>query len=109
LKHLSILGAAAVFSATSAVACPWAGGTYSGNELNFRTTFTVNSECSEMVFQSSGSAGFQQADKPETFALNATDKGWVTDISGVKTTLIPNGKRIEFIGPGVNRRLRVYR
>jgi len=109
LKHLSILGAAAIFGATSAAACPWAGGTYSGNELNFRTTFTVNSECTEMVFQSSGSAGFQQADTPETFTLTATDKGWTTDIHEIKTTLIPNGKRIEFIGPGVNRRLSVKR
>jgi len=109
MKQLFFLGAAAIFGATSVAACPWAGGTYKGNEMNFRTTFTVNSDCSEMVFQSSGSAGFQQADTPETFTLSATDKGWVTEIHGVKTTLIPNGKRIEFIGPGVNRRLRVYR
>ena len=109
MKQLFFLGAAAIISATSVAACPWADGTYKGNEMNFRTTFTVNSDCSEMVFQSSGSAGFQQADTPETFTLSATDKGWVTEIHGVKTTLIPNGKRIEFIGPGVNRRLRVYR
>lgn len=109
MKHLPVLAVAAILCASSVAACPWAGGTYKGKEGNFTTSFTVNADCTEMVFQSSGSAGFQQADTPETFVLAATDKGWQTEIHGVKTTLVANGKRIEFIGPGVNARLRVYR
>ena len=50
MKQLFFLGAAAIFGATSVAACPWSGGTYKGNEMNFRTTFTVSSDCSEMVF-----------------------------------------------------------
>lgn len=109
MKHLTILLPLAIFSATAAGACPWAGGTYSGKELNFKTEFTVNAACTEMVFQSSGSTGFQQADTPETFALAPGKEGWETDIHGVQTILVSNGKTVHFIGPGLNRRLNVKR
>lgn len=109
MKHLAIIAAVTIFSANAATACPWAGGIYKGNELNFRTEFTVNADCTEIVFQSSGSAGFQKADTPETFALGVTDKGWETDIHGVNTILVDKGSRVHFIGPGFNRRLSVNR
>jgi hypothetical protein len=109
VKQLSIFTAAAILGATSVAACPWAGGTYKGDEAQFRTQFTVNTGCTEMVFQSSGSAGFQQADTPETFTLSATEKGWMANISGVDSTLLSNGIQVEFIGPGFNKRLRVYK
>lgn len=109
MKRLSIFTAAAILAASSVAACPWAGGTYKGNDMQFRTAFTVNDGCTEMVFQSSGSAGFQQADTPETIALSATDKGWEASLASVDITLLPNGKQVEFIGPGINKRLRVNR
>jgi hypothetical protein len=110
MKRLSIFTAAAILvGASSVAACPWAGGTYKGDDQQFRTQFTVNAGCTEMVFQSSGSAGFQKADTPETVALSPTDAGWEATISGVKSTLLSNGKQVEFIGPGVNKRLRVYK
>lgn len=109
MKYFAIVGAVTLLSASAAAACPWAGGIYKGNEMNFRTEFSVNGECTEMVFQSSGSAGFQQADTPETFALSATGKGWETNIHSVKTTLDSEGKWVRFNGPGVNRELFVKR
>lgn len=109
MKHIAILSAAVLFSASAAAACPWAGGIYKGNELGFRTDFSVNAECTEMVFESSGSAGFQENDKPESFALTATSKGWETDIHSVDTTLTADGKWVHFNGPGVNRELHVTR
>ncbi len=109
MKRLSILTGAAILAASSVAACPWAGGTYEGEEIQFETEFTVNAGCTEMVFQSSGSAGFQQADTPETAALTATADGWTASIAGVDITLLANGKQVEFIGPGVNRRLQVDR
>jgi len=109
LKYIAILGAITVISATGAAACPWAGGSYKGNEMGFRTEFSVNANCTEMVFQSSGSAGFQAADTPETFALSAAGKGWQADIHGVETTLTDGGKWVHFNGPGINRELHVER
>jgi hypothetical protein len=109
LKYLAIIAAVTIFGATSATACQWAGGTYKGNELNFRTEFSVNADCTEMVFQSSGSAGFQKADTPETFKLVATKKGWETEIHSVNTILDNKDSWVQFIGPGVNKRLDVNR
>jgi hypothetical protein len=109
VKHLSVAGAFLVVSATAAAACPWGGGTYKGNEANFRTEFTVSADCAEMVFQSSGSAGFQEADTPATFALTEAKQGWQTEIHGVQTTLKDDGKWIRFVGPGGDRQLRVDR
>ena len=109
MKRNFILATAVIFIAGTATACPWAGGTYSGNEMNFKTEFTVNADCTELDFQSSGSAGFQQADTPETFALSLTKKGWEADIHGVNTILTDKGKWVQFIGPGFNRRLSVKR
>ena len=107
MKSFAILGAATLFSASAATACPWDSGSFWGKEGNFRTEFSVNAGCTEMVFQSSGSAGFQQADTPETFQLTETSKGWETDIHGVTTTLYPDGKNVRFNGPGINRELRI--
>ncbi len=109
MKRLSIFTGAAILAASSVAACPWAGGTYSGNEQQFETEFTVNADCTEMVFQSSGSAGFQQADTPETVALAATDKGWTSTFPKGTITLLADGKQVEFIGPGVNGRVQVDR
>lgn len=107
MKHIAILAAVTLFSASAAAACPWAGGSFWGKEMNLRIQFSVNAGCTETVFQSSGSAGFQQADTPETFALSPTNRGWETDIHSVTTILMPDGKNVRFIGPGVNRELRI--
>lgn len=107
MKHSIALGTALTIAATTAGACPWSGGSYHGNELNFRTEFTVNDGCTEMVFQSSGSAGFQEADTPATLALGPKGKDWTTEINSVAITLVHDGKWVHFIGPGINRRLHV--
>lgn len=98
---------ALIAMATSSVACPWSGGDFSGNKGNFRTTFSVNSGCSSMTFQSSGNAGFQPVDTPENFALKPSAQGWEADINGVTATLLKDGRWVNFIGAGVNNRVQV--
>ena len=107
MKHIIAPALFALCAASAATACPWAGGTFSGNDLNFQAEFSVNADCTEMVFQSSGNAGFQKTDVPETFALSPSRHGWEADIHGVTATLLSGGKLVDFVGSGVNKRLHV--
>jgi hypothetical protein len=88
--------------------CHWSGGEFEGQKANFQARFAVNEACTEMRFQSSGNAGIQAQDEPETFALTRGDHGWLADIHGVEATLAANGNFVNFIGEGVNVRLQVH-
>lgn len=102
------VGGIALITATSSLACPWAGGSYYGKEQQFRTDFSVNGDCSEIEFTSSGSAGFQDADKVAKVPMVRTGSTWVAKGGEVTLTLEDDGKWITFDAPGVvNRRLRV--
>ena len=97
--------------AGAASACPWAGGAYSGDERAYglKIAFTVNDACSEMSFQSSGNAGFQPVDTPQTFALTPRHNHWEADINGARATFSPDGKWVEFFANGNNVRVSVSR
>ncbi|MDU9002689.1 hypothetical protein [Sedimentitalea todarodis] len=88
--------------------CHWSGGTYSGEKANFQARFSVNEDCTEMNFESSGNTGIQAEDVPETFALTEEKHGWVANINGVTATLGSKGNFVNFIGEGVNVRLQVH-
>jgi hypothetical protein len=110
MRYLSLASAILVLGATAAAAedCPWAGGSYKGDDLNFKTEFTVNDDCTEINLQSSGSAGFQAADTPATRPLVMTDGTWVGEGGDVKVTLESDGHWVAFDAPGVvNKRIRV--
>lgn len=100
-----LLSAIAALLATGAAACPWAGVSQKGTHQNLQFEFTMNEDCSEVVFQSTGNAGFQPADTPETFAVAPTEEGWAADINSVTTTFLKDGRWIDFIGSGVNLRV----
>lgn len=105
MRFALFASALAVLGATGASACPWAGGSFRGEEKNFQAHFTVNSECTEMRFGSSGNAGIQAQDEPQNFALAEEKHGWVADINGVDATLAKNGGFVNFIGKGINIRV----
>lgn len=105
MKQIALLGIAATFVATSSIACPWDGGTYYGTELNFRIDIQVSAGCAKATIKTTSSAGFQEPDTPETFALAQTNKGWVADVNGAKVILLEDGKHILIDGPALNLRL----
>ncbi|WP_146344802.1 hypothetical protein [Falsiphaeobacter marinintestinus] len=96
-----------VASTAGAMACPWAGGTFEGNNNQVTVEFTVNADCTMVSFQSTGSAGFQPPDTPEDFAMVPGKYGWDSEMHGVTTTFQTKGKIVDFNGPGVTTRLHV--
>lgn len=97
--------------AGAASTCPWAGGSYSGDErvYGLKIAFTVNDACTEMSFQSSGNAGFQPVDTPQTFALSPRHNHWEADINGARATFASGGNWVEFFANGNNVRVSVSR
>ncbi|MDK3071927.1 hypothetical protein QO034_02280 [Sedimentitalea sp. JM2-8] len=85
--------------------CRWAGGSFRGEDGGFQAQFEVNADCTEMTFQSSGNAGIQAQDVPQTFSLSPEGHGWVADINGVNATLAKDGNYVNFIGKGIDTRL----
>ncbi len=105
MNYSLALAAILLSCASVTAACPWAGGSFQGNTGNFRTEFTVNKDCTSMVFESSGNAGFQRPNTAETFALASNSEGWAANINGVTATLLRSGRWVNFIGLGVNSRV----
>lgn len=103
MKLIVTAGLAVLCTTAGAIACPWAGGTYSGKELGFSTEFAVNDACTEIEMKTTGSSGFQNDDVPETFPLAADGDTWVADINGLGATLRPDGKDVSFQGNGISR------
>ncbi len=108
MKHIAILGVVAAFFATPSAACPWSGGTVHGKYMSFWIDIQVNDGCTQTVITTSGGAGFLKPDKPETFALAPSEKGWVADANGADVILEENGKYIWVDGPALRKRLLAY-
>lgn len=107
MKLFLTLGLVLVPVASMAEDCRWAGGSFRGEDAGFQAEFEVNTDCTEMTFQSSGNAGVQAQDVPQTFALSLENHGWVADINGVDATLAKDGDFVDFIGEGINTRLQM--
>ncbi len=105
MKFVLLATAITVLNTVTASACPWAGGSFRGEEADFQTYFTVNADCTEMSFESSGNDGIQAQDVAQNFALATADHGWVADINGVDATLAKGGYFVDFIGEGLNTRV----
>lgn len=108
MKSLLALAVLVIPAAAVAEDCHWSGGTYSGEKANFQAHFTVNEDCTEMDFESSGNTGLQSEDVPQTVSLTEEEHGWVADINGVTATLGSRGNFVNFMGQGVNIRLQVH-
>lgn len=111
MKKIAVFSAALMMSAGVAAACPWSGGTYSGDDKNrgLQITFVVNQDCTRMSFQSSGNAGFQPVDTPQPFDLTKRHKHWEADINGARATFSKDGKWVEFFANGNNLRVFVFK
>lgn len=109
MKALLALALLALPVSLSAQECRWSGGSFEGDKVDFQARFSVDAGCTEMTFESSGNAGFQAQDVPETFTLTPGEHGWSADIHGVEATLANTGDFVNFIGEGVNLRLQTRR
>lgn len=106
----ALISATALFlcaSTAQAEDCPWAGGTFKGDDNQVTVEFTVNSDCTMVTFQSTGSAGWQAQDVPEDFSMAPGKHGWVSEMSEITTTFLTKGHIVDFNGPGVTKRLHV--
>lgn len=85
---LSLVGA----TAYSADACPWAGGDYTFRDSGIDGTFTVNGDCTQLVWS--------RLSEPETTALTRSKHGWVGNLTKVKVELLENGRNLRVTGDG---------
>lgn len=74
-------------------ACPWAGGEYEFKEHGIYGDFTVNADCTEMVWSS-------LSDGPETSALERSKDGWKGELERARFELLENGKNLRITGHG---------
>ncbi len=71
-------------SASVASACAWPGGAYSFKDHGIYGDFTINGDCTEMVWS-------RLSDGPETAALVRTKHGWKAELSKAAVELMENG------------------
>ncbi|MBO9450600.1 hypothetical protein J7426_10050 [Tropicibacter sp. R16_0] len=91
LSTLSFIGAMLIAGAASA--CPWASGDYAFSEAGIYGDFTVNADCTEMVWDRS-------SDGPETAALERTKHGWKGELEKADVELLENGENLRVTGNG---------
>ncbi len=77
----------------AAFACPWASGEYAFSERGIYGDFTVNAECTEMVWS-------RLSDGAETAALKRTKNGWAGELEKADVELLDNGKNLRITGTG---------
>ncbi|GAB5436042.1 hypothetical protein [Falsiruegeria mediterranea] len=77
----------------AAFACPWASGDYAFSEHGVYGDFTVNADCTEMVWS-------RLSDGAETTALERTKHGWAGELEKADVELLDNGKNLRITGTG---------
>lgn len=94
--HLPLIALCAGLASALAVAaeaCPWAGGIYSFNEHGIYGDFSVNADCTEIVWD-------RLSDGPETSALTRSRDGWAGELAKVEVELLANGHNLRVTGYG---------
>lgn len=107
MKRFSLFAVVATLGAGSVAACPWSGGSYEGKDFGLEINFSVNEACSEITMQSSGNAGFQPIDEPQTFPMMQKGKEWKADINGAEMSLSESGDWVLFLANGNDTRVDV--
>lgn len=74
-------------------ACPWAGGDYAFKDHGIYGDFTVNADCTELVWN-------RLSDGPETTVLERTKNGWKGSLSKADVELLDNGSNLRITGTG---------
>ncbi len=97
MKPLFTLTALALGLATTSVAadetCAWAGGAYSFSDHGIYGDFTVNADCTEMVWS-------RLSDGSETSALTRSKQGWKGELDKADFELLENGHSLRLTGNG---------
>lgn len=96
MKHLfprTALCLAMVAAPALAAACPWADGTYHFSEHGIYGDFTVNANCTQLVWSRS-------SDGPETTSLQRTKRGWKGTLERADFELLENGHSLTISDPG---------
>jgi len=92
-------------AATPALAqtnCPWAAGEYRFSESGIYGDFSVNADCTEMVWD--------RLTEPETTALEAANNGWSGELTKVAVVLLDDGDHVQVtVYGGQTRRVRIKR
>lgn len=83
----------ATLPALAAEACPWAGGAYKFRDHGVYGDFTVNANCTQLVWS-------RLTDEPETTALERTKHGWKGELSKASFVLLENGTSLRITGVG---------
>lgn len=73
--------------------CAWAGGEYAFKDHGIYGDFTVNADCTELVWS-------RLKDAPETTALEKTKKGWKGALNKASFELLENGESLRITGVG---------
>ena len=95
-RHLSLIALCLGIAASPALAadnCPWAGGEYAFKEHGIYGDFTINSDCTEMVWN-------RLSDGPETAALERSKDGWKGKLEKARVELLENGHNLRVTGDG---------
>ena len=95
-RHLSLIALCFGMTAAPAFAadtCLWAGGDYSFSEHGIYGDFTINGDCTEMVWS-------RLSDGPETTALEKSKDGWKGRLEKVRVELLENGRNLRLTGDG---------
>lgn len=94
-----LLGLSVVYlslSALPAVAsdeCAWAGGEYSLDDFGINGDFSVNADCTQLVWD-------WLSDGLETTALTRTKHGWKGELDRADVELLENGHNLRVTGNG---------
>lgn len=103
MKYAFALSALLVAAASASHACPWAGGQYKFSEHGVYGNFTVNDNCTQLVWSRSN-------DGPETTSLQRTKHGWKGTLEKADFELQENGHSLTISDPGgVSRHARAER
>lgn len=82
--------------------CPWAGGEYRFSDHGIYGDFSVNADCTEVVWD--------RLTDPETSPLEMTRQGWSGKLSKVSVILLEDGDHVEVTAyGGITRRSKTDR
>lgn len=102
LALLAICFGCAAVPAVAQTDCPWAGGEYRFQDSGIYGDFSVNADCTELVWD--------RLTEPETTVLELGREGWSGNLTKVAVVLLSEGNRVQVTAyGGLTRRSTVER
>lgn len=82
--------------------CPWAGGEYRFSDHGIYGEFSVNGDCTELVWD--------RLSEPENTSLQVGDNGWFGELSKVAVVLLSDGDYVQVTAyGGISRKSKTMR